>query len=217
MNATCPTLKTEDLFTSASKVFTIVLTGIQAAAYIISGMYGALTGAVALVIFLQLIFAGIIVMLMDELVQKGWGLGSGISLFIMAGVAQTVVWDTFSPTTGLFVGSLSALLGNDPNASIMDYLVTVNGIYPSLLGFFATIGVFMLVIYLNGIRIELPMSYAGYKGFRSKYPIKLLYVSNLPVIFASALFANVYFFCTVALEHSGATCSWNKSAVPVYR
>ena len=38
------------------------------------------------------------------------------------------------------------------------------------------------------------MSYAGYKGFRSRYPIKLLYVSNLPVIFASALFANVYFF-----------------------
>jgi preprotein translocase subunit SecY len=38
------------------------------------------------------------------------------------------------------------------------------------------------------------LSYAGYKGFRSRYPIKLLYVSNLPVIFASALFANVYFF-----------------------
>jgi preprotein translocase subunit SecY len=63
-----------------------------------------------------------------------------------------------------------------------------------LLGFFATIIVFLIVIYLNGVRIELPMSYAGYKGFRSKYPIKLLYVSNLPVIFASALFANVYFF-----------------------
>jgi len=40
----------------------------------------------------------------------------------------------------------------------------------------------------------LPLSYAGYKGYRSRYPIKLLYVSNLPVIFASALFANVYFF-----------------------
>ena len=38
------------------------------------------------------------------------------------------------------------------------------------------------------------MTYAGYKGFRSRYPIKLLYVSNLPVIFASALFANLYFF-----------------------
>jgi preprotein translocase subunit SecY len=67
-------------------------------------------------------------------------------------------------------------------------------VYPSLIGFIATIAAFLVIIYLNGVRIELPMSYAGYKGFRSKYPIKLLYVSNLPVIFASALFANVYFF-----------------------
>ena len=73
-------------------------------------------------------------------------------------------------------------------------LGTASGVYPSLLGFFATIAAFLVVIYLQGIRIELPMSYAGYKGFRSKYPIKLLYVSNLPVIFASALFANIYFF-----------------------
>jgi preprotein translocase SecY subunit len=190
------------LFTSASKVFTVILTGIQAAAYIISGMYGAISGPVALVIFLQLIFAGIMVMLMDELVQKGWGLGSGISLFIMAGVAQSVVWDTFSPTTGLLVGSLSNLLGG--GQSLLAWAFgSVSGIYPSLLGFFATIGVFLLVIYLNGIRIELPMSYAGYKGFRSKYPIKLLYVSNLPVIFASALFANVYFFTQLLWSTQG--------------
>ena len=32
------------LFTSASKVFTVILTAIQAVAYIISGMYGALSG-----------------------------------------------------------------------------------------------------------------------------------------------------------------------------
>ena len=47
------------------------------------------------------------------------------------------------------------------------------------------------------------MSYAGYKGFRSKYPIKLLYVSNLPVIFASALFANVYFFSQLLWSTQG--------------
>ena len=68
-----------------------------------------------IVIFFQLIVAGVIVMLMDELVQKGWGLGSGISLFIMAGVAQNILWDTFSPTTGLFVGSLSAYLSAATN------------------------------------------------------------------------------------------------------
>jgi len=69
----CDMSNAEDrgLFTSASKVFTVVLTGIQAAAYLISGMFGTITGAATLVIFLELIFAGIIVMLMDELVQKG--------------------------------------------------------------------------------------------------------------------------------------------------
>ena len=45
----------------------------------------------------QLVSASLIVMLLDELVQKGWGLGSGISLFIMAGVAQAILWAIFSP------------------------------------------------------------------------------------------------------------------------
>jgi protein transport protein SEC61 subunit alpha len=192
------------LFTTASKVFSIVLTGIQAGAYIVSGMYGAPSelGPTIIVIFMQLLAAGIIVMLMDELVQKGWGLGSGISLFIMAGVAQTVMWDTFSPTTGLFVGSLSTYLRG--GQSFLDWAFgSASGIYPSLLGFFSTIIIFLIIIYLNGIRIELPMSYAGYKGFRSKYPIKLLYVSNLPVIFASALFANVYFFSQMLWSTQG--------------
>ena len=190
------------LFTSASKVFSIVLTGIQAAAYILSGMYGTLTGGTPLIIFVQLLGAGIIVILMDELVQKGWGLGSGISLFIMAGVAQTVVWDMFSPTTGLFVGSLSSYLAK--SQTLMAWIFgSASGVYPSLLGFFATIAAFLVVIYLNGVRIELPMSYAGYKGFRSRYPIKLLYVSNLPVIFASALFANVYFFSQLLWNSQG--------------
>jgi len=120
----------------------------------------------------------------------------------MAGVAQTIIWDSFSPTTGLFVGSLSQYLNG--NQSLLDWVFgSVNGFYPALLGFVATISVFMIVIYLNGVRIELPMSYAGYKGFRSKYPIKLLYVSNLPVIFASALFANVYFFSQLLWSTQG--------------
>jgi preprotein translocase subunit SecY/protein transport protein SEC61 subunit alpha len=65
---------------------------------------------------------------------------------------------------------------------------------PTMLGLITTIVVFVLVIYMEGVRVELPISHANYRGFRGKYPIKLLYVSNLPVIFASALFANVYVF-----------------------
>ena len=200
----CDMSNSEDrgLFTSASKVFSILLTAIQAGAYIISGMYGALAGPTVIVIFLQLIGAGIIVMLMDELVQKGWGLGSGISLFIMAGVAQNILWSTFSPTNGLFVGSLSELARGQQ--TLFQWIVgSASGVYPSLLGFIATIIAFIFIIYIEGIRIELPMTYAGYKGFRSRYPIKLLYVSNLPVIFASALFANVFFFSQLLWSTQG--------------
>jgi preprotein translocase subunit SecY len=194
------------LFTTASKVFSIILTGVQAAAYIIGGMYNpsatqGLPGGTALIIFLQLLTTGIIVMMLDELVQKGWGLGSGISLFIMAGVAQQIFWQCFSPGTGLFIGALAQVL---VGGQTVTWWVFGGGAYPSLLGFIATIAAFLIIIYMEGVRVELPLSYAGYKGFRSRYPIKLLYVSNLPVIFASALFANVYLFSQLFWSMSGA-------------
>ena len=154
------------LFTSASKVFSIALTGVQASAYLISGMYGTgIAGTTSIVIFMQLVFAGIIVMMLDELIQKGWGLGSGISLFIMAGVAQTIIWQTFSPATGLFVGSLGSLLNGQQ--TLMQWILGA-GVYGSLIGLFATIGAFLVSIYLEGVRVEIPMTYAGYKGFRSR-------------------------------------------------
>jgi preprotein translocase SecY subunit len=194
------------LFTVASKFFSILLTGIQASAYIISGMYnpsgGVLPGTTSLVIFMQLLASGVIVILLDELVQKGWGLGSGISLFIMAGVAQNILWQTFNPGTGLFVGGLAQLMSGQPEYQLTQWVLGA-GSYPSLLGFIATVGTFLIIIYLEGVRVELPMTYAGYKGFRSRYPIKLLYVSNLPVIFASALFANVYFFSQLLWTQMG--------------
>jgi preprotein translocase SecY subunit len=196
------------LFTSANKVFAIALTGIQASAYIIGGMYGALTGTQAIFIFLQLLAAGVMVLLMDELVQKGWGFGSGISLFIMAGVAQKVFLDCFyaSPavdsygSSGVFVALGQSLFNS--KVSALGIIARLPGSaqdtqYPSVIGFLATLGAFLVVIYMEGVRVELPLSYAGYKGYRSRYPIKLLYVSNLPVIFASALFANVYFFSEI--------------------
>ena len=200
----CDMGQSEDrsLFTVASKVFSIVLTGVQAGAYLLSGMYNTstqtLTFSFSIIIFLQLVSAGLVVMLLDELIQKGWGLGSGISLFIMAGVAQNILWAMFNPADtiggGLFVGGLRVLSANSPNFTLTNWIIGTSSGSPSLVGFIATVGAFLVAIYLEGVRIEIPMTYAGYKGFRSRYPIKLLYVSNLPVIFASALFANVFFF-----------------------
>ena len=187
------------LFTTASKVFSLVLIGVQASAYIIGGVYGALDPRASVLVFIQLMIAGLVLMLMDEMIQKGWGFGSGISLFILAGVAQNVIWDSFAITPpylhqdnksyGAIVATIQTALGNMDFSKV--FIREAN--LPGLLGFLTTVAVFIIVIYVEGVRVEMPISYAGYRGYRGRYPIKLLYVSNLPVIFASALFANIYF------------------------
>jgi preprotein translocase subunit SecY len=86
------------LFTSATKIVTIIVIIAEGTLYGTS-VYGHLVATPLFVPILvgQLIGASIIVMFLDEMVQKGWGLGSGISLFIMAGVAQGILWSLFSP------------------------------------------------------------------------------------------------------------------------
>jgi len=205
------------LFTAANKVFTIVLTGVQATAYLIGGVYGPLDLVTSLIIFIQLLFAGLVLMLLDEMIQKGWGIGSGISLFILAGVAQRIMWSSFGPYTmedgksyGAFIALGQTILGGQSLGSAFFRLDAEGALtnLPSMLGFITTVVVFIIVIYMEGVRVELPISHANYRGFRGKYPIKLLYVSNLPVIFASALFANIYVFAQLLSSHFGPNNFW---------
>jgi len=198
------------LFTTASKIFSFILIGVQASAYIIGGVYQLTDPRLAIVVFLQLVFAGFVLMLLDEMIQKGWGIGSGISLFILAGVAQSVLWMSLAPHDFIIIGgeprvfpdrksygAMVALIQTIMRGEPLDTAFIRPQDLPAMLGFFTTIVVFLIVIYAEGVRVEMPISYAGYRGFRSRYPIKLLYVSNLPVIFASALFANVYFISQI--------------------
>ncbi|MEM3703953.1 MAG: preprotein translocase subunit SecY, partial [Candidatus Bathyarchaeia archaeon] len=99
------------------------------------------------------------------------------------------VVDEYGRSHGIFVALAQTLMSGRPVTTLL-----LRGNFPSLIGLVATFVAFLIIIYMEGVRVELPLSYAGYRGFRSRYPIKLLYVSNLPVIFASALFANIYFF-----------------------
>lgn len=80
----------------------MVITVGQAIVYVMTGMYGdpsEIGAGVCLLIIIQLFVAGLIVLLLDELLQKGYGLGSGISLFIATNICETIVWKAFSPTT----------------------------------------------------------------------------------------------------------------------
>ena len=96
------TPKDRALFNGAQKLFGMIITIGQAIVYVMTGMYGnpAERGAgICLLIIIQLFVAGLIVLLLDELLQKGYSLGSGISLFIATNICETIVWKAFSPTT----------------------------------------------------------------------------------------------------------------------
>ncbi|MGA2460233.1 MAG: preprotein translocase subunit SecY [Candidatus Bathyarchaeia archaeon] len=200
------------LFTSASKILSVVMTIFEASAYIIGGTYGTLAVTTEMIIMLQLVGAGIVVLLLDELLQKGWGLGSGISLFIAAGVAASIWWDSVAPmgpmSDGKYLGALVAFgqgLANR-SGSITSIFYRTGGL-PDMVAFTTTLGVFAIIIYFNGMRVEIPVSYARYRGFRGKFPLKLFYVSNIPVIFAAALFGNIYFISQILWQRYNSSNS----------
>ena len=66
-----------------------------------------------------------------------------------------------------------------------------------LLPVIATIVVFLIVVYAESMRVEIPLSYGGVKGARGKYPLKFIYASNMPVILTSALLLNVQLFAAM--------------------
>lgn len=189
------------LFTGAQKVLTVIMTVAQASMYVLGGMYGALPSHMATYMILQLVAAGMIILLLDEMIQKGWGLGSGVSLFILAGVAEQVVWQSLAPfgplADGKYLGALIAFTQTLMMGESLWNAFHRPHDYPTMTGFIAMIVVLLLVIYLEGMRVEVPAAYSKYRGVRVRIPLKFLYVSNIPLILASALFANIFFFSQI--------------------
>lgn len=195
--------KPEDraLFTSASKFLTIVIALFQSAAYVMAGYFGVLSTTMQIAVFAQLVAATLIVILLDELVQKGWGIGSGISLFIAAGVAGQIFSDLFSPITlqdGYFHGVILAIIQAVMNGhGLNDVFIRQDVGRGDILGLISTIVIIMIVIYAEGIRVNIPISHSRFAGYKGQYPVKLLYVSNVPVIFASTIFTNIYYLSSI--------------------
>jgi preprotein translocase SecY subunit len=201
------------IFGTATKLLTFLVISIESGAYILGGALGNLATTQAIVIFFQLFGASVIILLLDEMIQKGWGIGSGISLFILAGVAQTLWWDSFSPyPVSPTQGSPQQIYGFIPafinalfsGAGVSSVFIRTSQ-FPSAFTFVMTIAVILFITYIEGIRVEVPITSVKYRGFQGVYPIKLLYVSNIPVILVSALTANISFFTRLIHNYIGAT------------
>ncbi|KAH9381441.1 hypothetical protein HPB48_008979 [Haemaphysalis longicornis] len=212
------TPKDRALFNGAQKLFGMVITIGQAIVYVMTGMYGdpADIGAgVCFLIIIQLFVAGLIVLLLDELLQKGYGLGSGISLFIATQhLSYAVAWPKLSLLLKYrrcfcteFEGAIIALFHllatrSDKVRALREAFYRAN--LPNLMNLLATVLVFAIVIYFQGFRVDLPIKSARYRGQYSSYPIKLFYTSNIPIILQSALVSNLYVISQMlAVKFSG--------------
>jgi protein transport protein SEC61 subunit alpha len=120
------------------------------------GELGELGAFNAFMILFQLFTAGVIVILLDELLQKGYGLGSGISLFIATNICENILWKCFSPITirteqgTEFEGCIIALfhfLLTKSNKFYALQLAFYRQNAPNLFNLIATIVVIFVVIY----------------------------------------------------------------------
>lgn len=193
-----------ELYQTAQKLFAVVLSFGQAVVYVYSGLYGppsSLGAGICVLLVVQLLIASVIVILLDELLQKGYGLGSGISLFIATNICEGIVWRAFSPTTintgrgPEFEGSVVALfhlLLTWPNKQTALREAFFRKNLPNIMNLLATTGVFGAVIYLQSFRVELPVKSSRQRGMRGSYPIRLFYTSNMPIMLQSALTSNIF-------------------------
>jgi preprotein translocase subunit SecY len=150
--------------------------------------FGGNMFTVSLLIFLQLCIGGLLVVLMDEVVTK-WGVGSGVGLFIVAGVSQGLVngflnWQT--GTDPFPIGFFPRLFAiGTSGANFLEYFGT------DMLALVTTVVIFMVIVYVESTRIEIPLAHTAVRGARARFPVKLIYASVLPMILVRVLQANI--------------------------
>jgi preprotein translocase subunit SecY len=160
---------------------------------------GVGTFGVKSLIFAQIAVGGILILFMDEIVSK-WGVGSGVGLFIIAGVSQQLVgglfsWQGLGGAAGFFPTWFAILTGQQSISSPL----TAEGLQALFIGqgqllpLLTTVFIFGIVVYAESVRVEIPLSHARVKGARGRFPVKLIYASVLPMILVRALQANIQF------------------------
>lgn len=195
-----------ELYHSAQKLLALAITLVQASGYVLSGVFGpvvelGLTNSC--LIIGQLFFGGMIVILLDEMLSRGYGLGNGTNLFIIASSSEKMIWSAFSPM------SIATVRGSEYEGAVLvffQFLFThpTRLLYAffrteayNLTSLFTTFVVFMLVLYFQGYRIEIAVKYQKVRSMQTTYPIKMFYTGNTPVVLLSAFVSNFFFVSQV--------------------
>ena len=161
----------------------------EAIVYVALNGLEPLPGLGTILIF-QLILGGLAIFYMNEVCEK-WGFGSGVSLFIGAGVSWSLFTSAFQ-----FINQQgrNCLLdfNNTPCSGKVFVLIQsiINGYQVEIISAFATIlatiGIFLLVVWAQSLKVEIPLSFGKLRGYGVKWPLLFFYASVIPVILTAA-------------------------------
>ncbi len=143
-----------------------------------------------LILIFQLFLGGTLILFLDEVVSK-WGFGSGISLFIAAGVSKSLFIQAFNwlpGPTGLAgvtysSGAVPAFFQSLVNGDVTTALIMISAVLSTIL-------VFVIAVYAQAMKVEIPLSFGIIRGHGIRWPLSFIYTSNIPVILVAALIAN---------------------------
>ncbi len=192
--------KTEEgkkYFQGLQKLLVFFFILFEASVYVLMQGLQALPGYTPIVIF-QMVLGGLLIVFMDEVVTK-WGFGSGVSLFIVAGVGKGLFTALFQfigteggiclfnfgqvPCAGKFWVVIQSIINSDPTGALR-----------ALTAILVTALIFLVAIWAQSLKVEIPLSFDRLRGYSMKWPLAFFYASNIPVILTSALVANLQLF-----------------------
>src|SRR3989338_6595113 len=168
----------------------------------------AMPGFTGIVIF-QLILGGIAIFYMDQVSQK-WGFDSGVSLFIAAGVSWRLITSGFQFINQQGRNCLIDFGGTACSGKVLVLIQSIINKYPvefvsALSAIIATVVIFLLVVWAQSLKVEIPLSFGKIRGYVMKWPLSFFYASVIPVILTAALVANIQLFGGI-LENAAASC-----------
>ena len=208
INIDTTTEEGKKFFQGIQKLLVFFFIFFEALVYVLMGGLQAATGFMGLLIF-QLILGGLIIFYMDELTQK-WGFGSGVSLFIAAGVSWRLITSAFQ---FIDLQGRNCLLNFGTTPCAGKVLVLIQSLinqYPvellsSAAAIIVTVIIFLVVVWAQSLKVEIPLSFGRIRGYGVKWPLSFFYASVIPVILTAALVANLQLFGGI-ISNAAAPC-----------
>ena len=201
------------LFEAAQKLAGLIMTVFQAVTAIFSGQYGTLQelGVFGIVAILaQLFMAAIVVILLDEMLQNGYGIGSGISLFIATNICEQIMWRLFSFETfyygrgteyeGAIIAFFHLMITRKDKVRALREAMFRSHL-PNLSNVFSTILVFIAVVFFEHIKINIGLMTTVNRQDPKPFEIKLFYTSNTPIIVQSTIISQICSFSRIICSH----------------